>query len=372
MERNRFVPEDKGRIVTSFLKNFFSKYVQYDFTADLEEKLDEVSNGSLGWKQLLRDFWKDFSAAVDEAKDLRVSEVITALDELLGPHIFPIGENGADPRACPSCDNGRLSLKLGRFGAFIGCSNYPECRYTRKLGQSESEAANGQPVVLGADPDTGEPISVRSGRFGPYVQRGDGEKPARGSIPKGVEPSSVDLEYALKLLSLPREIGKHPETGEPITANFGRYGPYVAHQKQYASLDAPDEVFTVGINRAVSLLAERKAKTRAFRAPEPLKELGNAPGGAAIKLMRGRYGPYVTDGTTNATIPRNTDPLGVTLEQALSLIADKVAKGGNGAARKPPRKSAEKSAADAKTSGKQKKTNGAGKRKRTPTGAESG
>jgi len=372
MERNRFVPEDKGRIVTSFLKNFFSKYVQYDFTADLEEKLDEVSNGSLGWKQLLRDFWKDFSAAIDEAKDLRVSEVITALDELLGPHIFPVGENGADPRACPSCDNGRLSLKLGRFGAFIGCSNYPECRYTRKLGQSESEAANGQPVVLGADPETGEPISVRSGRFGPYVQRGDGEKPARGSIPKGVDPPSVDLEYALKLLSLPREIGKHPETGEPITTNFGRYGPYVAHQKQYASLDAPDEVFTVGINRAVSLLAERKAKTRAFRAPEPLKELGNAPGGAAIKLMQGRYGPYVTDGATNATIPRNTDPLGVTLERALSLIADKVAKGGNGAAKKPRRKSAEKSAADAKTPGKQKKTTGAGKRKRTPTGAESG
>jgi len=372
MERNRFVPEDKGRIVTSFLKNFFSKYVQYDFTADLEEKLDEVSNGSLGWKQLLREFWKDFSAAIDEAKDLRVSEVITALDELLGPHIFPVGENGADSRACPGCDNGRLSLKLGRFGAFIGCSNYPECRYTRKLGQSESDAANGQPVVLGADPESGEPISVRSGRYGPYVQRGDGEKPARGSIPKGVEPSSVDLEYALKLLSLPREIGKHPETGEPITASFGRYGPYVAHQKQYASLDAPDEVFTVGINRAVSLLAEHKAKTRAFRAPEPLKELGSAPGGAAIKLMQGRYGPYVSDGTTNATIPRNTDPLGVTLEQAVSLIADKAAKGGNGAAKKPRRKFAEKSAAVAKSSGRQKKGNGATKRKRTPTGAESG
>jgi len=371
MERNRFVPEDKGRIVTSFLKNFFSRYVQYDFTADLEEKLDEVSNGSLGWKQLMRDFWKDFSAAIDEAKDLRVSEVISALDEVLGPHIFPDAD-GADPRACPGCAGGRLSLKLGRFGAFIGCSNYPECRYTRKLGQSESEAANGQPTVLGDDPETGEAISVRSGRFGPYVQRGENDKPARSSIPKGVEPSSVDLEYALKLLSLPREIGKHPETGDPITANFGRYGPYVAHQKRYASLDSADEVFTVGINRAVSLLAERKAKSRAFRAPEPLKELGPSPGGAAIRLMRGRYGPYVTDGTTNATIPRDSDPLSVTLERALSLIAARAAKGGNGAAKKPRRKAAAKPGATAKTSEKQKtKTNGAGKSKRTPPGAES-
>jgi DNA topoisomerase-1 len=370
MDRNRFVPEDKGRIVTGFLKNFFSKYVQYDFTADLEEKLDEVSNGALGWKQLLHDFWKDFSAAIDEAKDLRVSEVISALDEVLGPHIFP-STNGADPRTCPSCDGGRLSLKLGRFGAFIGCSNYPECRYTRKLGQSETEAANGQPAVLGDDPETGEPISLRSGRFGPYVQRGESEKPARASIPKGVEPSSVDLDYALKLLSLPREIGKHPETGEPITASFGRYGPYVAHQGQYASLDAPDEVFTVGINRAVSLLAERKAKSRAFRAPEPLKVLGTSPSGAPIKLMQGRYGPYVTDGTTNATIPRDADPLSVTLEQALTLIAARAAKAGDGAGKKPRKKAAAKSEGTAKPSKKRKKANGAGKPKRTPPGVES-
>jgi DNA topoisomerase-1 len=262
-------------------------------------------------------------------------------------------------------------LKLGRFGSFIGCSNYPECRYTRKLGQSESEAAGSQPVVLGDDPETGEPVSLRSGRFGPYVQRGESEKPPRASIPKGVDPSSVNLEYALKLLSLPRDIGKHPETGEPITANFGRYGPYVAHQKQYASLDSADEVFTVGINRAVSLLAERKAKTGAFRAPEPLKELGNAPDGAAVKLMRGRYGPYVTDGTINATVPRNVDPLSVSLEQAISLIADKAAKGGNGAKKKSRRKSVEGSAAAPKASGKQKKANGARKPKRTPASAES-
>jgi DNA topoisomerase-1 len=240
MERNRFIPEDKGRIVTSFLKSFFSRYVQYDFTADLEEKLDEVAEGSLAWKQLLRDFWRDFSAAIDGAKDLRVSEVISELNDVLGPHIFPAKGDGEDPRRCSSCENGQLSLKLGRFGAFIGCSNYPECRYTRKLGQSESEAANGQPQVLGEDPESGEAISLRSGRFGPYVQRGDGEKPPRASIPKGMDTSAVDFELALKLLALPREIGKHPETGEPITTNFGRYGPYVAHQGQYASLDGPD------------------------------------------------------------------------------------------------------------------------------------
>jgi DNA topoisomerase-1 len=381
MDRNRFVPEDKGRIVTTFLKSFFSRYVQYDFTADLEEKLDEVAEGSLAWKQLLRDFWRDFSAAIDGTKDLRVSEVITKLDEILGPHIFPAKGDGEDPRRCPTCENGNLSLKLGRFGAFIGCSNYPECRYTRKIGQSEGEAASGQPQVLGEDPETGEPISLRSGRFGPYVQRGDGEKPPRASIPKGLNGSGVDLELALKLLSLPREIGKHPETGEPITTNFGRFGPYVAHQGQYASLDEPDEVFTVGINRAVSLLAEKKAKSKSFRGPEPLKELGASPSGAQVKLMRGRYGPYVTDGTTNATLPRDVDPLSVTLEQALALIADRVAKGGGKPAKKIKKKETkpEKSATPAKgkTSPSRKKKSSApakkaASKKRKPGKAENG
>ncbi len=371
MERARFVPEDKGRIVTSFLKIFFSRYVQYDFTADLEEKLDEVAEGSLAWKQLLRDFWQDFSVAIDGAKDLRVSEVISELNEVLGAHIFPAKGDGEDPRSCPNCENGQLSLKLGRFGAFVGCSNYPECRYTRKLGQSESEAANGQPQVLGEDPATGEPISLRSGRFGPYVQRGDGEKPARASIPKGMDASGIDFELALRLLSLPREIGKHPESGEPITTNFGRYGPYVAHQGQYASLDGPDEVFTVGINRAVSLLAEKKAKSKSFRGAEPLKELGPSPGGAQVKLMRGRYGPYVTDGTTNATIPRDTNPLGVTLEQALALIAERVAKGGS----KPPKKTrkvgpAKSEAAPVPARGKT--SAGAGKKSSAPAKKTSG
>jgi DNA topoisomerase-1 len=341
MDRNRFIPEDKGRLVTTFLINFFNRYVQYDFTADLEEKLDAVSDGKLAWKALLRDFWKDFSAAIDETKGLKTSQVITVLDEILGPHIFPPAANGDDPRKCPNCGNGRLGLKLGRFGSFVGCSNYPECRYTRQIGQSAEEAGSAQPQVLGNDPETGEPISLRNGRFGPYVQRGDGEKPQRSGIPKDVNRSAVDFEYALKLLSLPREIGKHPETGNPITANFGRYGPYVAHDGQYASLDSAEEVFTVGINRAVTVLAEKKAKSRAPRGPEALKELGAHPeSGAAVKLMRGRYGPYVTDGSTNATIPRDSDPLSVTLDQAVALIAERVAKGGG----KKPKKAAKKAA----------------------------
>jgi DNA topoisomerase-1 len=327
MDRGRFIPEDKGRLVTAFLATFFSRYVEYGFTADLEEKLDEVSAGELNWKQLLRDFWRDFSAAIGETKDLKISDVITELDQLLSAHIFPPGEEGSDPRKCPSCEDGRLNLKLGKFGAFVGCTNYPNCRYTRQLGQTEGEAGAGQPVELGLFPPTGETITLRNGRFGPYVQAGEGEKPKRGSIPKGTPISNVDLELAIKLLSLPREVGLHPETGKPIMANFGRFGPYVAHDGQYASLETPEDVFTVGLNHAVTLIAERKAKGFQRRGPEPLKELGKDAGGAAIKLMKGRFGPYVTDGTTNATVPNGTEPMDVTLEQAVTLLAERAAKG---------------------------------------------
>jgi DNA topoisomerase I len=360
MDRNRFVPEDKGRIVTAFLSNFFARYVEYGFTANLEEKLDEVATGDLTWKQLLRDFWRDFSAAIGEAKDLKVSEVITDLDEILGPHIFPQGEPGTDPRRCPTCGNGRLGLKLGRYGAFVGCSNYPECKYTRQLGAKAGDANGGEPRELGVDPDTGESVTLRTGRFGPYVQLGNGEKPKRQSIPKGIDLSNVDFEAARRLLSLPREVGKHPETGNPITASFGRYGPYVAHDGQYASLDSPDEVFNVGLNRAVSLLAEKKAKGRARRGPEALKELGrDLTSGATIKLMRGRYGPYVTDGTTNATV-RDQDPLSVTLEQAAVLIAERAAKGAHG---KKNGKAAKSRKDKAETDSAPKKARATGKRK---------
>jgi DNA topoisomerase-1 len=357
MDRNRFIPEDKGRIVTAFLTSFFGHYIEYGFTADLEEKLDEVSAGELNWKQLLRDFWEGFSAAIGETKDLKISQVITTLDEILSPHIFPQGVNGDDPRKCPSCEGGRLNLKLGRFGAFIGCSNYPECRFTRRLGAKPGDEGDAAPRVLGVDPQTGEQIELKVGRFGPYVQRGDGEKPARSGIPKGTNADNVDLEYALKLLSLPREIGAHPETGKVITANFGRYGPYVASDGQYASLDSPEEVFTVGINRAVTLLAERKAKGKGRRQAEALKDLGAHPeGGAPVKVLKGRYGPYVSDGTTNATIPEGIEPTSVTMEQAVEWLAARAAKGGKKKpakkAKAAPKKAAAKPAVKAKPKAK--------------------
>ncbi len=360
MDRNRFIPEDKGRLVTTFLTSFFGRYVQYDFTANLEEQLDEVSAGKLDYKKLLRDFWTAFSASIGEAKELRITDVINSLNDLMKSHIFPQGEDGGDPRKCPTCDDGELSLKLGRFGAFVGCSNYPECRYTRQLGQSADEAGDGQPKELGPDPETGEMITVRTGRFGPYIQLGEGKKPKRASIPKGTDPIDVDLEFALKMLSLPREVGIHPESGNPITANFGRYGPYVFHDGQYASLETPEDVFDVGLNRAVTVLAEKKANSRSRRGPEPLKELGAHPeSGAPVKLMRGRFGPYVSDGDINATIPKGTDPLSVTLADAVTLIAERAAKGGG-------KKKKTKAKAKPKTKAKAKAKTADGDAKKAP------
>jgi len=254
LDKKRLYPEDKGRLVTAFLESFFRRYVEYDFTADLEEKLDLISAGKLEWKDVLRDFWREFIAAVNDIGDLRIAQVLEALNELLGPHIFPEPQDGGDPRACPSCGNGRLSLKVGKFGAFIGCSNYPDCRYTRQIADTNGEKASlaGEAKVLGTDPETGFEVTLRTGRFGPYVQLGDGngeEKPKRASIPKGTDPEHIDLARALALLALPREVGTHPETGKPIVAGFGRYGPYVHHDGKYASLGAPEEVFEIGINR---------------------------------------------------------------------------------------------------------------------------
>jgi DNA topoisomerase-1 len=337
MDRSRFYPEDKGRLVTTFLNSFFPRYVAYDFTADLEEKLDEVSAGDLDWKQLLRDFWKDFSAAVGGTKDLKISQVIDELDSVLSPHIFPPGEEGVDPRKCPACAEGRLNLKLGRFGAFVGCTNYPDCKFTRQIGAKPGEGDAG-PRELGLFPDSEDQVTLRSGRFGPYVQRGEGKKPKRSGLPKGTDPSTVNLAFAIKLLSLPREVGAHPEDNKMITANFGRFGPYVAHDGKYASLESPDDVFTIGINHAVTLLAEKKAKGFKRRGPEALKELGNDSDGNAIKVLKGRYGPYVSDGHTNATIPEGNEPMEVTMEQALALLAERAAKSGKKPKKKPAAK----------------------------------
>jgi DNA topoisomerase-1 len=351
VDKKRLYPEDKGRLVTAFLESFFSRYVEYDFTADLEEKLDLISAGTLEWKDVLRDFWGDFIGAVNEIGDLRITEVLDALNELLGPHIFPATEEGGDPRKCPSCGEGRLSLKVGKFGAFVGCSNYPDCRFTRQLAETGDKAALTDGKVLGKDPDTELEVSVRAGRFGPYIQLGeavDGEKPKRASIPKGSDPQTIDLERALALLSLPREIGLHPETGKPILAGYGRYGPYVQHDGKYASLSTPEEVFEVGANRAIALLAE-KAANRSPRGATVIKELGDHPQeGGKVQVLSGRYGPYVKHAKINATLPKDRDPEQITMEEAVELIAARAAKGPakKKAARKKPatKKTAKKSA----------------------------
>ena len=325
LEKRRFTPASKGRVVTSFLESFFKRYVEYDFTADLEERLDRISAGELAWKDLLRDFWKQFSASIEDIKDLRVSQVLDMLNEELAYLAFPPREDGSNPRACPKCGNGQLSLKVGRFGAFVGCSNYPECNFTRQLGAGEeADAEENGPKVLGRDPDTDEEITVRSGRFGPYVQRGEGKDAARGSIPRGWNPADIDYERAMQLLSLPREVGKHPETGKVITAGIGRYGPFVLHEGVYANLESAEEVFTVGLNRAVDLIAEKATKGGRRGAAKSLKDLGEHPDlGGMIAVKDGRYGPYVNHGKVNATLPKDKDPQSVTLDEAVALIAAK-------------------------------------------------
>ena len=346
IDKKRLYPEDKGRLVTAFLESFFRRYVEYDFTADLEEKLDLISAGQLEWKDVLRDFWREFIAAVNDIGDLRIAEVLDALNDLLGPHIFPDQGAGTDPRACPSCAAGRLSLKVGKFGAFIGCSNYPDCRYTRQLADTNGEMASlAEGKVLGTDPETGLDITLRTGRFGPYVQLGEqdsAEKPKRASIPKGNDPQGVDLARALALLSLPREVGLHPESGKPITAGFGRFGPYIQHDGKYASLGATEEVFEIGLNRAVSLLADKAASSRGRRGANVIKELGEHPElGGKVQVLTGRYGPYVKHGKVNATLPRDREPEQVTRDEAVALIAAKSAKG---RAKKAPQKPARKAA----------------------------
>jgi DNA topoisomerase-1 len=353
IDKKRLIPEDKGRLVIAFLESFFKRYVEYDFTADLEEKLDLISNGDLEWRQVLRDFWRDFTAAIGEIKDLRVGDVLEALNEMLGPHVFPDKGDGSDPRTCPVCGTGRLSLKIsGKYGAFIGCGNYPECRYTRQL----TDQSNGDPAagpdgkLLGYDPESGMPVTLRTGRFGPYLQLGDAtedEKPKRASIPKGIDAATIDLEKALQLLSLPREVGLHPETGQPIVAGLGRYGPFVLHEGTYANLESVEDVFTIGINRAVTLIAEKKAgaKGRFQRAkPAVLVDLGEHPDGGKIEVLSGRYGPYISHNKVNANVPKDRDPASVTREEAIELLAARAAKGG-----KAPRKSAKLKASGAKT-----------------------
>jgi len=356
-EKGRLIPEDKGRLVTAFLVNYFRKYVGYEFTANLENELDEISAGREDYKEVLRRFWRDFSAAIAETADLRISEVLEKIDEVLAPHLYPPREDGTDPRLCPACGEGRLSMRTSRAGgAFIGCSNYPECRYTRPFGPPglEEEGDIGPDGKLLGHDEEGRPITLRKGRFGFYVQRGEATeeepKPPRASLPKGWAPEEMTLEKALRLLSLPRVIGEHPEGGI-VEAAIGRYGPYVMHvtvdesgkeQKLYANLPDVEEVFTIGMNRAVEVLAEKKAnggRRGRGAAAKPLRELGEHPEeGGPVNVMDGRYGPYVKWGKINATLPRGMEPESVTLEQAVELIAEKAAKKGKGRRKKAPAK----------------------------------
>ena len=347
LEKRALVPEDRGRVVTAFLESFFTKLVEYGFTAGLEEKLDEISAGELRWKDVLREFWDDFTKQTDEIKDLRVSEVLDALNDLLADHIFPAKADGSDPRRCPTCGTGTLSLKLGKFGAFIGCSNYPECRHTMQLSDAATGAGDGAQGdgILGVDPESGENVLLKIGRFGPYVQLGDGAEPKRSSLPRGWNAADLTLEKALQLLSLPREVGLHPETRLPITAGIGRYGPFVLHDGKYANLPDVEEVFTVGLNRAVDLIAQKAAGGGRFgkgrAAPAAIKSFEHADG--AITVRDGRYGPYVNQGKVNATLPKGSKPEDVSLEQALELLAERAGKSG-GAKKKSPAKAAAKKA----------------------------
>ncbi|NNC73244.1 MAG: type I DNA topoisomerase [Sphingomonadaceae bacterium] len=350
VEKNRFYPEESGRLVTSFLQRFFERYVSYDFTAELEEELDDISGGRAQWQEILQAFWQDFKPKTDEVMEKKPSDVTAELDKFLEPLLFPEKEDGSDPRLCPRCEEGKLALRGGRYGAFIACSNYPECKYTRQFGQRGGNTDDhGPDEVLGVDPDTDEEIEFKTGRFGPYVQRGEGKEAKRASIPKDVARADIDLEMAVKLLSLPRVVGQHPESGKDIEAGLGRYGPYVRCDGKYGKLETTADVFEIGMNAAVVKIAESKSKGGFGRGKrEPLKILGKHPRTEEeIKVMDGRYGAYVTDGNVNATIPKTVDKDELTLEEAAQLIDERAAKA--------PKKKKRTAPAKKKTATKKKK-----------------
>jgi DNA topoisomerase I len=343
VDKNRFIPSESGRLLTAFLERFFNRYVSYDFTAGLEEELDDVSGGRAQWQAVLDAFWKDFKPKTVEVMDQKPSEVTAELDLFLAPYLFPEKEDGGDPRLCPACKAGSLALRGGRFGAFVACSNYPECKFTRKFGQGGEGADAGDtgPEIMGQHPITGLDITRKSGRFGPYVQMGEGEGRKMASIPKDIPSEDFGLDWAVKLIDLPRTIGEHPETGAPITASIGRYGPYLAHSGKYARLQSTMDVFETGMNAAVVKLAEAAAGGNRGRgaAREPLKVLGPHPRTELeLKVMEGRFGSYVTDGTTNATLPKTVTLEALTLEEAAQLIDERAAKGPTKGKKKAPAK----------------------------------
>ena len=346
LQGRALVPEDRGRIVTAFLERFFEKYLDYDFTAQLEESLDSVSAGKLDWKKLLGDFWRDFFDVVEKTKELRITEVLDHLNESLASHLFPEKEDGSDPRECPTCKEGELSIKVGRFGAFVGCSRYPECKHTRPFAPADGGAPVQEDQSLGTDPVTGEEVLRKSGRFGPYLQLGEGTKespPKRVSIPPSFNNDELDLEKALALLALPREIGGHPETGDKIVSGLGRYGPYLLYQKKYTKLESVEDALTIGVNRAVEVLAQPRPARQGRAVVEPLRKLGEHPDdGEPVNILSGRYGPYVKHGKINATVPSGRKVEELTLEEAVVLIAERAAKVGAKKSRTRTKKTAKK------------------------------
>jgi len=356
LDKRRFTPVDKGRMLIAFLENFFGKYVQYNYTATLEERLDKVSAGDLAWKKLLNDFWNEFSASVDETKDLRVTHVLDALNDALRPLVFPDKEDGSDPRKCTNCDDGKLSLKLGKFGAFVGCSNYPECKFTRPFGGDDGDA-QAEDKILGQHPETGKDIVLKTGRFGPYVEMETEKKPKRTSLPKTWPYDLMDLEKGLRLINLPRKIGSHPDDGNQIITALGRFGPYIKHNTTYVSIKDPEEMFTIGMNDAVARIADKIANpSRSRSGGTVVKDLGKHPEDKKpVQIMSGRYGPYVKYEKINATLPKGTEPADVTMEMALEYIAAKIAKGPAKKKRKAPAKK-KKPAAKKKPATKKKPT----------------
>ena len=342
VEKNRFVPEDRAILITGFLKGFFSKYIDYEFTAEMEESLDEITSGTINWKEFLDKFWKNFSSNIGEVTDLRITNVLDHLNESLKNHIFVEAEGKDITRECPTC-SGQLSLKVSRFGAFVGCSNYPECKFTRPISPKKMKEVV-EDKVLGIDEETKKEIKLLSGRFGPYIQLGDNDtkdKPKRSSVPKGIPAAEIDLAKANYLLSLPREIGLHPESGEMITINYGRYGGYLSCAEKNASLEDISEFFEIGINRAVSLLAN--AKPGRLKSSSEIKTLGDHPDDKKpVKVMKGKFGPYIKYKTINATIPDQYDPETISMDEALDLIERKLEKDGKSKKKKVKKKAIKK------------------------------
>ena len=368
LDKKRFTAEARGRIVNSFLVSFFTRYVEYDFTAQLEERLDDISAGEIEWKKVLREWWEHFIATVDEAKKLTTQQSLEAVDKLLEPYIYRNVQPGVDPRICPTCGTGRLGLKTGKFGAFLGCSNYPECKYTKELASANdndggaTDAISNEPQVMGIDPKTNMEVILKKGPYGMYVQLGNEKKPKRASLPKHIAPDQLTLEQALSLLALPREIGNHPETGKMIVASIGRFGPYLLHDGKYTSLKGDDDLLTIGINRAVTVIAEKKIPG-ANAAATPLKVLGAHPEGGQVALYSGKYGPYVKHAKLNASLPKGAEPDSYTLEEAIALLAERAKSGKKTYSSAKKEKPAKKEPATEKKATPKKKTTATKKKK---------